>query len=65
MMFGSMRRSSARFQAPISTRSTDAPAVSRTSPFGTVFRPSIRSSRAGTVGAITSITPSSSASLAP
>ena len=65
MMFGSIRRSSARFQKPISTRSTCAPAVCRTSPFGTVFVPSIFSSRAGTFGAMTSTTPFASASRAP
>ena len=52
MMFGSISRSSARFQNDISTRSTLAPAVFSMIPFGTVFVPSISSSSAGSVGAI-------------
>ena len=52
MRFGSTRKSRARCQKLISTSSICAPAVSRTRPFGTVFIPSIRSSRAGSVGAI-------------
>jgi hypothetical protein len=65
MMFGSIRRSSARFHQPISTRSTVAPEVWRTRFFGVVFVPSICSSSAGTFGAIMSMTPSWSASRAP
>ena len=52
MRFGSTRRSRARCQNVISTSVISAPAVFRTSPFGTVSTPSIFRSRAGSVGAI-------------
>jgi hypothetical protein len=56
--------SSTFFQNDMSTRSISAPAEWRTKPFGLVLRPSICSSRAGRLGATTSITFCASASRA-
>ena len=50
MRFGSTRKSRARCQKLSSTSSISAPAVFRTSPFGTVFVPSISLSSAGSDG---------------
>ena len=63
--FGSISRSRIFCQPDMSTFVISAPAVLRTIPFGTVLRPSISSSRAGSVGAMTSITFRLSASVAP
>ena len=63
--FGSISVSRTFFQKDMSTFVISAPAVFRTMPFGTVLRPSILFSSAGSVGAMTSITFFRSASVAP
>ena len=63
--FGSISVSRTFFQKDMSTFVISASAVFRTIPFGTVLRPSILFSNAGSVGAMTSITFFRSASVAP